>query len=116
MGPILFRIIIRPAGPPCVLIVFTMVHSRRPSMTRCLPAGSDLTRDFVKEQIAADVDLTEELDATSVILIVVQIVITAVGFACYCTRTVCGPAPAVVGPAGPVVGPAASHCPSLPST
>ena len=78
-------------------------------MTRCLPAGSDLTRDFLKEQIAADVDLTEELDATSVILIVVQIIITAIGFACYCTRTVCAPAAAVVGPAGAVALPAATQ-------
>lgn len=79
----------RPAGPPCVLLVYSMVHHRRPSMTRCLPAGSDLTRDFLKEQIAQDVDMTEELDAASVVLIVIHILVTAIGLACYCTRSVC---------------------------
>ena len=58
-------------------------------MTRCLPAGSDLTRDFLKEKIADDVDITEELDAASVVLIVIHIIITALGLACYCTRSVC---------------------------
>lgn len=89
----------RPAGPPCVLLVYAMVHHRRPSMTRCLPAGSDLTRDFLKEEIAKDVDMAEELDAASVVLIVIHIVITSLGLACYCTRNVCAPPPAA-GPAG----------------
>lgn len=69
-------------------------------MTRCLPAGSDLTRDFLKEKIAEDVDLAEELDAASVVLIVLHILITALGLACYCTRSVCAtpaaPAPKAV--------------------
>ena len=55
-------------------------------MTKCLPASSDLTRNFIQEHIAADVDLTEELDATAVVLMVVQLIVTAVGFACYRSR------------------------------
>ena len=93
----------RPAGPPCVLLLYAMVHHRRPSMTRCLPAGSDLTRDYIKEEIRQDVDMVEELDAASIVLIVLHILITSLGLACYCTRSVCAP-------------PAATLAPALPST
>ena len=61
------------------MLLYAMVHHRRPSMTRCLPAGSDLTRDFVKEEIHQNVDLVEELDAASIVLIVLHILITFLG-------------------------------------
>ena len=72
-------------------------------MTRCLPAGSDLTRDYVKEEIQQNVDMVEELDAASIVLIALHILITSLGLACYCTRSVCAT-------------PAATLAPALPST
>ena len=105
----------RPAGPPCVLILYAMVHHRRPSMTRCLPAGSDLTRDFVKEQIAEDVDMAEELDAASVVLIVIHIIITSLGLACYCTRRICRTS-AVVAPTATLAVPQTQFLDTSPKT
>ena len=73
----------RPAGPPCVLLIYSTAYHTRPALTKCLPVGSDITRNFIEERISADVDLLEELDATAIVLLVIQLILTAVSFGCY---------------------------------
>ena len=83
----------RPAGPPCVLLIYSTAYHTRPALTKCLPAGSDITRNFIQEQISSDVDLSEELDATAIVLLVIQLILTAVGLSCYRARAGAASAP-----------------------
>ena len=73
-----------------MLLVYSTAYHTRPALTKCLPAGSDITRNWIQERIAGDVDLTEELDATAVVLLVIQLIVTAVGFSCYRSRSSAG--------------------------
>ena len=79
-----------------MLLVYSTAFHTRPALTKCLPAGSDITRNWIQERIAGDVDLSEELDATAIVLIVIQLIVTAVGFTCYRARAGAGTTPGTV--------------------
>ena len=73
-------------GGPCFLIVYNLPIYNRPSMTRCLPLDSRLTRNSLEETIAADVDSMEEAEYAALTLLASVLVLVISTIVAKCVK------------------------------
>ena len=63
---------------PCQLFVFRVPFSQNPALSRCLPLDSNLRKNRLGHKINAEVDQAEEYSLTTVVLMLIQSVLSFV--------------------------------------